>query len=500
MIFSIMGKDVKSILISVVIATTAISTWAEGFSVNAHEAASKILNMHVMKATDVAHQLVQIVCNSTLKQIMNATDVAHQFAIVCNSTQQPDKRWDLAVYVKALPQVLRNIQKVNYLAYPGFSGPNGTASKNVTSMENKFALGLNVGAGPKIHATVFFKDNQVREYPTLQINLPCVGQTCPVVFTVNPKLIGNTLKIDGSGETGNIAKIHVVWGDGYTSDSSKFPLMHKYSKSGPYTVIIAAISNRGITISQTIPAIQIGNLFLQNSIPSLSNYRYSAKANASLFVNGSSPSIEDNTPILFVVSGKLSSFNGTSVSNVPMTIHIYLVANDSVSRTYDWHTVADGTYNFRLPDLTLKDDGLYRITVRPTDQRFPALDATTVFKVNPAPNPITRDQLIAISAIAIPTAIVAITGTIKIPSFITRVKQSNNFRIYQLYLNFEYNRYKNTKNRSEIDKDRYVNTLEASRNSIMDLVGTGKITDSQYIMLDNLISRYINKIDNINPK
>jgi hypothetical protein len=254
------NKDVKSIVISVVIVTTTISTWSTGsFPVIAQEATSKTA-YHVMKPTHEAHQLVPLVCNSPLNQIMYHMDVANQFEIACNSTQQPHQQlWDLTVYVKAPPQVLRNIEKVNYRAYPQFTGPNetnqivfhnGTWSANITTQNNNFALKTSVLAGPKINAAVFFKGNQVRQYPPLQIILQCTAQACPIIFTVNPKLIGlNILKVDGLDESRNIVKIHVAWGDGSTSDAANFPLTHKYSKPGPYIVRIAATSNRGDCIT-----------------------------------------------------------------------------------------------------------------------------------------------------------------------------------------------------------------------------------------------------------
>ncbi len=91
-------KDIISTVISVVLVTTTISTWSTGsFPVIAQEATSK-----------------------TAYHVMNIMDAAHKFTIVYNSTlKQPHQpRWEVVVYLKAVPQVLRNIQKVNYLAPP----------------------------------------------------------------------------------------------------------------------------------------------------------------------------------------------------------------------------------------------------------------------------------------------------------------------------------------------------------------------------------------------
>jgi hypothetical protein len=78
----------------------------------------------------------------------------------------PTGKWNVTVYVKATSQVLKNIQKVNYLAHSGFrdhSGPywieipnllGGTLNENKT--KTPFSLGLEVSGGPKINAVVFF--------------------------------------------------------------------------------------------------------------------------------------------------------------------------------------------------------------------------------------------------------------------------------------------------------------------------------------------------------
>jgi len=395
--------------------------------------------------------------------------------------------------MKAVPQVLRNIQKVNYLAYPGFMGPNGTYSVNITSMENKFALGpLNVYAGPRINATVFFRDNQVIKYPTLRTAVQCTPQTCPILFTVIPKLSGLNIKLDGSEESGNIVKIHVAWGDG-TTNEGHFPFMHKYSKPGLYTVTIAATSNLRVTVSQSI---QTTTLLLENSIPKGSAFGVSAKANAALSVNTTASSIQDNTPISFIISGKLSSLNDSVVTNVPLDINIFLVANHNLyDVTYTQPTGANGTYKQVFDNFNLLNDGLYKIIVKPTGQRYSTLNATKDLTV--MPHPLTTDQLVTYLFAAIGAVVAVIGGVVKIPSYITQVKQSNNFRLYLLYLNFEYSRYKKTKNPSPTDKDRYLDALETSRNNFMDLVASRKITANQYNMLDDLVSRYINNIGDI---
>jgi hypothetical protein len=41
--------------------------------------------------------------------------------------------------------------------------------------------------------------------------------------------------------------------------------------------------------------------------------------------------------------------------------------------------------------------------------------------------------------------------------------------------------------------------LETSRNNFMELVASRKITENQYNMLDDLVSRHINNIDKITP-
>jgi hypothetical protein len=53
--------------------------------------------------------------------------------------------------------VSQDILSVSYLPYPKFTNNNQIINK--TSFENKFALNMNVFAGPRINATIYFKDH-----------------------------------------------------------------------------------------------------------------------------------------------------------------------------------------------------------------------------------------------------------------------------------------------------------------------------------------------------
>ena len=55
--------------------------------------------------------------------------------------------------IRRSPKVLQQIEKVSYLPYPGFIS---NQPINVTSFENNFAFSMNVYAGPRINATVYF--------------------------------------------------------------------------------------------------------------------------------------------------------------------------------------------------------------------------------------------------------------------------------------------------------------------------------------------------------
>src|SRR5690349_1554760 len=70
-----------------------------------------------------------------LPHIMKNMDANHKFTIGFKSIliQTKPPRWDMGVYVNATPNVLKNIQKVNYLVYPNFTGPNGVLNKTITS-------------------------------------------------------------------------------------------------------------------------------------------------------------------------------------------------------------------------------------------------------------------------------------------------------------------------------------------------------------------------------
>jgi hypothetical protein len=489
-------RDILFTIFSVVIITTTISSCLIGsFPVIGQELVSKTPH--------------PIECNSPLNHIMYPTDADHQFAIVCDSTHKGPALWKLSVSVKASPQVLGNIQRVNYRAYKGFTCcnetnqivfPNGTLSVNLYYSKNNpdYALNMTVIAGPRIDATVFFKDKEVRKYPTQQIVMQCILQTCPIVFTVNPNLSGQNLKLDGSEDSGNIVKIHVAWGDG-SANEGHFPFMHKYSKAGLYTVTIAGTNNIGVTVSQII---QISTYLLENSIPK-GLPGVSTNAYGVLIANTTASNIQEDAPISFIISGKLSSSNGSSAPNVPIYIRMYSVAHPelyNVRSSPGLKTGADGIYSWSPPTVTV--DGSYKIIVEPLAQPYSTLHPV-VKDLTVIPAPFNKDQLIQIWGIAVAAGVAVIALLVKIPSYITQVKQSDNLRNCIKAINSEYDRYMQIKDPSQIDKDRYLDALDTSRNIIMDFVASRNplrsITVDQYNMLDDLVSRRISKIDNITP-
>jgi len=99
-------------------------------------------------------------------------DISHKFSIDYNATiyiLKNGPRWHLAVYTHSYPQT-KQIEKVDYsfqVTHDTFSPP-----IPITSRANNFALLLDVYAGPKIDATVYFTDGQ-RIEQRIQIVLHC---------------------------------------------------------------------------------------------------------------------------------------------------------------------------------------------------------------------------------------------------------------------------------------------------------------------------------------
>jgi hypothetical protein len=59
---------------------------------------------------------------------------------------------------------LKEIEKVSYLPFPDFKNKQPRIE---TSAITKFAHPMNVYAGPRVNATIYFKDGLVIKYPTL---------------------------------------------------------------------------------------------------------------------------------------------------------------------------------------------------------------------------------------------------------------------------------------------------------------------------------------------
>jgi len=179
-------------------------------------------------------------------------------------------RDNLKVFVVANPDVLEKIQKVGYIAFPYFDGPNttdimyhdGNMYTNVTSANNNFTLNLNVWAGPKINATVYFKDGQVIKYPTLDALTPCPTQLCPYKIQIKPTMQGSNINLDGTviGKDRAIYYIFIDWGDGNSSEikNNPFSISHVYSKINSHNIKITVIGDK-FSLVQSIGCPQCGN-------------------------------------------------------------------------------------------------------------------------------------------------------------------------------------------------------------------------------------------------
>jgi hypothetical protein len=164
---------------------------------------------------------------------------------------------------------------------------------------------------------------------------------------------------------------------------------------------------------------------------------------------------------------------------------------DVYNPTYTEITEADGTYKHVFDNLNLHD-GMYKIIVRPANQQYFGLNVTKDLIV--IPHPLTTDQLITYLFALIGAAVAIISGVIKIPGYITQRKQASKLRDCIRTVNLQYHEYKETKNPSQIDKDKYRSLLETLRDNFLDLVPDRKITEDQYKMLDDLVSNHLNKI------
>jgi hypothetical protein len=126
----------------------------------------------------------------------HSADPALNFLIRYNSTlidpQAPDP-FRMMLWIEAPPEVMQQIKNVTY-APSKFGG----ATFVVNSSENKFAQTLNVVAGPKVNATVYFKDNSFIQHPTIQTSVEIPDpDISPVDLQIDARLIDSNLTING---------------------------------------------------------------------------------------------------------------------------------------------------------------------------------------------------------------------------------------------------------------------------------------------------------------
>jgi pYEATS domain-containing protein involved in immunity len=430
--------------------------------------------------------------NSSLNRdppVTNTMDEAHKFSLRYNSTlvqTKPQARWNMTVWVETDPKVLLQIEKVSYLPYPFFTNNNQVI--NVSSFENNFALSMNVFAGPRINATVYFKDHKVIRYPPLQTFVTGPHEVFPIEFILDPSISGLNATINGKAiaKQGNITEISVDWGDG-NSSKGNFPFLHNYSRSIPDLINITAFSNLGLFQSQSIST---SPLIVQRSIPKDSSVDISTKAKAVLNVSTSLSSMPDNVPMKYNISGTLSStLNNSGIVSQPILIDMFWVEHpDIYNRPEHVKTGENGYYSFQDNNLALQA-GNYKITVRPEKPIYAGLSGSKDLVVHP--HPWTSDQLITYLGIGIGAAVTVIGVILKVPSYFTAIKQSNNLSTYISKVNNKYNEFNEEKS---IDKNQFVQDLENIRSNITYLLEKRDLSENQYKMIDDKIAYYLDKV------
>lgn len=193
----------------------------------------------------------------------------------------------------------------------------------------------------------------------------------------------------------------------------------------------------------------------------------------------------------FNVSGNLFSLNSTGpgIINQPILIDFrWLEYPDRYERTENVTTRKDGYYTLQ-DTLTLKE-GNYKISARPANSKFMGASIATKNLVVYG-NPLTSEQLITYLVAGIGTGLAVIGAVIKIPGYITSVKQTNILSRYLSKINKEY--YQFSVERS-INKDEFVRKLEEIRNNITHLLEKRKINENQYKMLDDKITYYTDNL------
>jgi pYEATS domain-containing protein involved in immunity len=417
----------------------------------------------------------------------NTIDPTHRFSLRYNSTLiqiKPEPRWNMEVWIEAAPSVLSQIEKVTYVPYPKFEGK----IFNITSVNNKFALYMNVFAGPKVNTTVYFKDKEVIEYPTLQTSVTGPLEVFPINLDLNPSINGLTAVINGNATAtrGSISKIQVDWGDGNFSKGN-FPFSHNYTKTIARTINVTAFSSLGIHVDRSIAT---SPLLLEKSIPKDSAFNISPKGNAILNVSTSFSNMQDNIPMDYNISGILTSnANGSGIPRQSIIINLVWKEHPEFrNTTHKVLTQGNGYYTY-AETLTLAE-GNYKILVKPESHIYAGLSVTKDLFVHG--HPITQDQLITYLVAFIGITIAAIGAIVKVPSFFTSVKQGNNLSNYMSIINKRHHEFIIEKS---IDENQFLKDLEDIRSKVTNLLEQRKISENQYRMLDDKITYLADKAE-----
>jgi hypothetical protein len=410
-------------------------------------------------------------------------------------------RWNLTFNIQATPQVLKQIEKVDYSYQANHT--KFTKPITVTSRANNFKFPppgyyLSVYASPRIIARAYFMDGQNRSSST-QANVKCSLELCPINLSYTPKMHGSqNIEISGNvtakDKNDKITKITIAWGDrktcngmnceidGIPTVSKVFSFNHTYATVGSYIINIGVSDTNEVSFNKTVTTTA---LLLEPSFPSGSrDMAISAKTNSVLRISTSSGSMDlSNSPTALTVFGKLSNLTGGyGIPNEPINITVGKHQYSPTDTKTGMHA-GEFTKDFNPNEL---GEGTFVIVAEPQDPKYAGINVTEDLLIT---RTFTRDQIIAIVSIAAAAIGSALGLLVTIPPHRLQKKRAEKFRKCILDINTRFIEFKQKQSSREL----YLDDLEDLRRRFMNMIASQELAEEQYKMLDDIISSYINR-------
>jgi hypothetical protein len=391
-----------------------------------------------------------------------------------NTSQQDERRYTTTVLINTTAKILADIRSVTYLFHPSFN----PSKVIVTSPEDRFSHTFSAFGLFTLRATLTFKnDTQTDLMMPVTVKPGFIVPPLPPDIIISP-LESDTRNVTLKGKTvyiGELTRLQIDWGDGTVVNHTSFPFSHRYSKPGIYTITVSAFDDKNGQF--TSKSVETSDFFLENFFKEDLSSDIDSKTKTVLRMDIIPPSFISKSEVVLPISGTLSYLNGSGISNNKVIINLTSINND----TNPYRSISpptDGNGYFHL-ELQPKDmsEGRYLVYAEPEDEQY-SLAVTRDVEISSLP--MSPEELLAIVGGVVGVGGIILGVGIKVPPYIKQRRQKNKLCMYmkEILNEHEQNDSINRKNQAVLNR----------KNTFIDALNRGEITQEQYQILDKLMS------------